>query len=94
VVAIIHGGISARRHHTEPAGQPAAPTPGSESPSYYLAQVKNVDAMLMGHSHLIFPSAAATSPGFNVQGVDKVKGIVNGVPLGDGEFSGASTWAW
>ncbi|MFS2002116.1 bifunctional 2',3'-cyclic-nucleotide 2'-phosphodiesterase/3'-nucleotidase [Duganella sp. CT11-25] len=69
VVAISHGGID---------GAPY--TPQMENANYYLAQVPGVDAMLIGHAHLPFPNAASTAPGFNLPGVDKVKGTVQGVP--------------
>jgi 2',3'-cyclic-nucleotide 2'-phosphodiesterase/3'-nucleotidase len=69
VVAISHGGID---------GAPY--TPEMENANYYLAQVPGVDAMLIGHAHLPFPNAASTVPGFNLPGVDKVKGTVRGVP--------------
>ena len=36
--------------------------------------------MLIGHSHQVFPNAASTVPQFNLPGVDKAKGLVNGVP--------------
>ena len=69
VVAISHGGID---------GAPY--TPDMENVNYYLAQVPGVDAMLIGHAHLPFPNAASTTPGFNLPGVDKVRGTVQGVP--------------
>jgi 2',3'-cyclic-nucleotide 2'-phosphodiesterase/3'-nucleotidase len=69
VVAISHGGID---------GAPY--TPDMENANYYLAQVPGVDAMLIGHAHLPFPNAASTAPGFNLPGVDKIKGTVRGVP--------------
>jgi 2',3'-cyclic-nucleotide 2'-phosphodiesterase/3'-nucleotidase len=69
VVAISHGGID---------GAPY--TPDMEDANYYLAQVPGVDAMLIGHAHLPFPNAASITPGFNLPGVDKVKGTVRGVP--------------
>ncbi|WP_394826040.1 5'-nucleotidase C-terminal domain-containing protein [Pendulispora albinea] len=82
VVAIIHGGISA---YTDTSKTPPAPTPvpysaDLESQAYYLAQVPGIDAMLMGHSHQVFPDKASTTPGFNVPNVDKDKGLVHGVP--------------
>jgi len=69
VVAIAHGGLD---------GAPYAPD--MENASYYLAQVPGIDAMLIGHTHQVFPNAAASAPEFSLPGVDKVKGTVHGVP--------------
>jgi 2',3'-cyclic-nucleotide 2'-phosphodiesterase/3'-nucleotidase len=51
-----------------------------ENGSYHLSKVAGVDAMLIGHSHQIFPNATSTVSQFNLPGVDKVAGTVNGVP--------------
>ena len=69
VVAISHGGLDASPY-----------TPAMENAGWYLAQVPGVDAMLLGHSHQLFPNAASTVPQFNLPGVDKAKGLVHGVP--------------
>jgi 2',3'-cyclic-nucleotide 2'-phosphodiesterase/3'-nucleotidase len=69
VVAISHGGLDASPY-----------TPQMENANWYLAQVPGVDAMLLGHSHQLFPNAASTAPQFQLPGVDKVKGLVHGVP--------------
>jgi 2',3'-cyclic-nucleotide 2'-phosphodiesterase/3'-nucleotidase len=69
VVAISHGGLDAAPY-----------TPSMENAGWYLAQVPGVDAMLLGHSHQLFPNAASTVPQFNLPGVDKTKGLVHGVP--------------
>ncbi|MBB3120121.1 bifunctional 2',3'-cyclic-nucleotide 2'-phosphodiesterase/3'-nucleotidase [Pseudoduganella violacea] len=69
VVAISHGGLD---------NSPYSPT--MENGNWYLSQVPGVDAMLIGHSHQVFPNATSTVPQFNLPGVDKVKGTVNGVP--------------
>ncbi len=69
VVAIAHGGLDASPY-----------TPQLENAGWYLAQVPGVDAMLLGHSHQIFPNAASTAPQFKLPGVDKEKGLVHGVP--------------
>jgi 2',3'-cyclic-nucleotide 2'-phosphodiesterase/3'-nucleotidase len=65
VVALIHSGLS------------AAPARGmDENAAAYLAQVTGVDAILAGHSHLVFPS-----PSFvNLPGVDVARGTIHGVP--------------
>ena len=69
VVAISHGGLD---------NSPYSPT--MENGNYYLSHVPGVDAMLIGHSHQLFPNAASTVPQFNLPGVDKARGLVNGVP--------------
>ena len=69
VVAISHGGLDA---------SPYSPT--MENGNYYLAQVPGVDAMLLGHSHLLFPNPASAVPQFNLPHVDKARGTVFGVP--------------
>ena len=69
VVAISHGGLD---------NSPYSPT--MENGNWYLSQVPGIDAMLIGHSHQVFPNAASTSPQFKLPGVDKAKGLVNGVP--------------
>jgi 2',3'-cyclic-nucleotide 2'-phosphodiesterase/3'-nucleotidase len=51
-----------------------------ENGNYYLAQVPGIDALLLGHAHLLFPNPTSTAPQFNLPGVDKVKGMVFGVP--------------
>ncbi len=69
VVAISHGGLDAT---------PYSPT--MENGSWHLAQVPGIDAMLIGHSHQVFPNAASAVPQFDLPGVDKAKGLVHGVP--------------
>ncbi|WEF34733.1 bifunctional 2',3'-cyclic-nucleotide 2'-phosphodiesterase/3'-nucleotidase [Pseudoduganella chitinolytica] len=69
VVAISHGGLD-----------DSDDTPTLENGSWHLARVPGVDALLIGHSHQVFPNAASTVPQFNLPGVDKAKGTVYGVP--------------
>jgi 2',3'-cyclic-nucleotide 2'-phosphodiesterase/3'-nucleotidase len=73
VVAISHGGLD---------DSPYSPT--MENGNYYLAELgsKNggIDALLLGHSHQLFPNPASTVAQFNLPQVDKVKGRVFGVP--------------
>jgi 2',3'-cyclic-nucleotide 2'-phosphodiesterase/3'-nucleotidase len=73
VVAISHGGLDA---------SPYSPT--MENGNYYLAQMSGqlggIDALLLGHSHQLFPNPASTAAQFNLPKVDKVKGRVFGVP--------------
>ncbi|WP_423371669.1 bifunctional 2',3'-cyclic-nucleotide 2'-phosphodiesterase/3'-nucleotidase [Burkholderia sp. LMG 32019] len=69
VVAISHGGLDN-----------SAYSPTMENGSWWLSKVTGIDAMLIGHSHQVFPDANSTVSQFNLPGVDKVKGTVNGVP--------------
>lgn len=67
VVAIAHSGISTKPY------DPAAKT---ENSSWYLADVPGIDVIMMGHSHLVFPSDTfADTPD-----VDVDKGTIKGVP--------------
>src|SRR5215475_7551618 len=65
VVALVHSGLS------------AVPARGmDENAAAYLAQVPGIDAILAGHSHLVFPD-----PSFaNLPGVDVARGTIRGVP--------------
>ncbi len=64
IVAIPHSGVS-----SEPYKK------GAENSTYYLADVKGIDAITFGHSHAVFPGK-----GFdNIQGVDNQKGTINGI---------------
>jgi 2',3'-cyclic-nucleotide 2'-phosphodiesterase/3'-nucleotidase len=69
VLAISHGGLDAAPY-----------SPAMENGNYYLAQVPGIDALLLGHSHALFPNPASTVPQFNLPQVDKAKGLVFGVP--------------
>ena len=69
VVVISHGGLDNSTY-----------TPTMENGSYHLSTVPGVDAMLIGHSHQVFPNATSTVAQFKLPGVDKVAGTVNGVP--------------
>ena len=77
VVALSHGGLDT-----------SAYSPKMENQSYHLSTT-GVDALLIGHAHLIFPKgketgAAALDPSFAAipaaAKVDAVNGFVNGVP--------------
>jgi 2',3'-cyclic-nucleotide 2'-phosphodiesterase/3'-nucleotidase len=73
VIAISHGGLD---------DSPYSPT--MENGNYYLAQQSSraggIDALLLGHSHQLFPNPSSTVAQFNLPQVDKVKGRVFGVP--------------
>jgi len=69
IVAISHAGLDG-----------AAYSPSMENGSLYLTEVPGIDALLLGHSHEVFPNAASKAAGFNLPEVDKVLGRVHGVP--------------
>jgi 2',3'-cyclic-nucleotide 2'-phosphodiesterase/3'-nucleotidase len=69
VIAISHGGLD---------DSPYSPT--MENGNYHLSKVPGIDAMLIGHSHQVFPNAASNVAQFKLPGVDKAAGLVNGVP--------------
>jgi 2',3'-cyclic-nucleotide 2'-phosphodiesterase/3'-nucleotidase len=88
VVALSHGGLDAA---------PYSPT--MENGSYYLTNT-GIDALMIGHSHLIFPKGKETGAA-NIDGsftafknalpagtVDEVNGIVNGIPTVMGQSWG------
>lgn len=77
VIAISHGGLDNSTY-----------LPSMENGNYHLSLVPGIDAMLIGHSHQIFPNATSTAAQFNLPGVDKVKGLVNGVPTVMANFWG------
>ena len=77
IVVISHGGLDNSTY-----------SPTMENGSYHLSKVAGVDAMLIGHSHQIFPNATSTVAQFNLPGVDKATGMVNGVPTVMGNFWG------
>jgi 2',3'-cyclic-nucleotide 2'-phosphodiesterase/3'-nucleotidase len=65
VVALCHSGVSRK-----------APQPGEENAALALAAVGGVDAMFLGHQHLLLPG-----PDFSgIEGVDIAKGALLGAP--------------
>ena len=50
-----------------------------ENATYHLSKVAGIDAIMFGHAHNTFPGGKAYN-GFEAQGVDNVKGSINGVP--------------
>ncbi|GGC98400.1 bifunctional metallophosphatase/5'-nucleotidase [Undibacterium terreum] len=77
VVAISHGGLDDAPYEAT-----------MENGNYYLAQVPGIDAMLIGHSHQVFPNSASTVAQFNLPGIDKSRGLVHGVPTVMANFWG------
>ena len=74
VIALSHSGIGA-----------ADWTEGMENASVPLAMVEGIDAIMTGHSHLVFPGPAFE--GF--AGVDAVAGTLHGKPAAMGGFWGS-----
>lgn len=70
VVALSHSGVD--------------PSPASstmENASWYLSQVPGIDAIILGHSHDVFPNPGVSTSVFNAMpGVDNTNGLINGVP--------------
>ena len=64
VVAIPHSGISS-----------ATRSGMEEQATYYLSEVPDIDAIMFGHSHRVFPSDNYA----DIDGVDLVNGTINGV---------------
>ncbi len=65
IVALSHSGMGAQQH-----------TPGMENASVPLARVDGIDAVMTGHSHLVFPGEDFA--GF--AGVDAAEGTIEGKP--------------
>ena len=70
VVALSHGGLD-----------PGPLSAGMENASWHLSQVEGIDALVLGHSHDVFPNPGVASSVFNTMAdVDNTKGLVNGRP--------------
>lgn len=54
------------------------PAPMDANVSYALAQIPQVDVVLCGHMHHNFPNQDTTRPYYNLPGVDKKTGLING----------------
>lgn len=65
IIVIAHSGLS-----TDPYKLMA------ENSVYYLSEVKDVDAILFGHAHSLFPGKDFE----NIPGINVNKGLINGVP--------------
>jgi 2',3'-cyclic-nucleotide 2'-phosphodiesterase/3'-nucleotidase len=53
-----------------------------ENASYYLTQIKGIDAVLTGHQHKKFPALPNTTPDYkDGNGFDNTKGTINGIPV-------------
>ena len=78
VIALVHGGINAAPY-----------SPEMENAAWHLAGVPGIDAMLLGHSHDIFPNPNdAKSRYAHMPEVDNERGFVRGVPAVMGNYYG------
>ena len=78
VVALIHGGID-----TRPYG------PDTENAGWHLAAVPGIDAILLGHSHQIFPEPGNPKARYaHLPEVDNDRGFIRGVPAVMGNYYG------
>ncbi len=74
IIALSHSGIGAADH-----------SDGMENASVPLAQVDGIDALMTGHSHLVFPSPAYA----DFAAVDAEAGTIHGKPATMGGFWGS-----
>jgi len=78
VIALVHGGID-----TSPY------SPMTENGGWHVAGVPGIDAVLLGHSHQIFPSPADPKARYaQLPEVDNARGFVRGVPAVMGNYYG------
>jgi len=78
VIAISHGGID-----------PSPYSDTMENANWHLSKVPNIDAILLGHSHDIFPSPTNPKSRFNtMENVDNSRGNINNIPAVMGNFWG------
>jgi 2',3'-cyclic-nucleotide 2'-phosphodiesterase / 3'-nucleotidase / 5'-nucleotidase len=85
VVAMTHSGFSGNKEN-------------SEDVIYALSEVKGIDAITFSHTHKLFPAKDLKSldglfkgaDGQPLQGVDNVKGTINGVPAVQAGYGGGS----
>ncbi|MBC9130261.1 bifunctional 2',3'-cyclic-nucleotide 2'-phosphodiesterase/3'-nucleotidase [Frischella sp. Ac13] len=65
IIVIAHSGLSSEPYKLM-----------AENSVYYLSTVKDIDAILFGHTHSIFPGKNFN----NIAGIDNHNGLVNGIP--------------
>lgn len=65
IIAIAHSGLSSEPYKLM-----------AENSVYYLSTVKDIDAILFGHTHSIFPGKNFN----NIAGIDNHNGLINGIP--------------
>lgn len=76
IVAVPHSGIDLTEQ------------PNQENAVYALSKVNGIDAILFGHSHKVFPSTQPEKDGWVGNGIDNIKGTINGVPAVEAGFWG------
>ncbi len=74
VIALSHSGISSEPSHE-----------GQANSALHLAGVDGIDALVTGHSHLVFPSEAYA----DIEGIDLAAGTLQGKPATMGGFWGS-----
>ncbi|PIB24205.1 2',3'-cyclic-nucleotide 2'-phosphodiesterase [Amylibacter kogurei] len=74
IIALSHSGIGSANH-----------TDGMENASVPLAEIDGIDALMTGHSHLVFPSEKYA----DFAGVDAAQGTIHGKPAAMGGFWGS-----
>ncbi|HET9033794.1 MAG TPA: bifunctional 2',3'-cyclic-nucleotide 2'-phosphodiesterase/3'-nucleotidase [Dokdonella sp.] len=80
IIAISHGGIDTRPY-----------TENMENAGWYLAEVPDIDVLLMGHSHQVFPDPGNESSRYNgLPAVDNERGFIHGKPAVMGNMWGKS----
>jgi len=78
VIALVHGGIDTSPYSSK-----------TENGGWHVAGVPGIDAVLLGHSHQIFPSPADPKARYaQLAEVDNARGFVRGVPAVMGNYYG------
>jgi 2',3'-cyclic-nucleotide 2'-phosphodiesterase/3'-nucleotidase len=78
VIALVHGGIDTSPYSAR-----------TENGGWHVAGVPGIDAILLGHSHQIFPKPADAKARYaNLPEVDNARGFVRGVPAVMGNYYG------
>lgn len=66
IIALAHSGIDSSPKNSDSA---------RENAGYYLAQLDGIDALLLGHQHLLFPGNFE-----GIDGIDNERGLIHGTP--------------
>lgn len=81
VIALVHGGIDASPYSAQK----------TENAGWHLAGVAGIDALLLGHSHNVFPNPNDPKSSYaHVKEVDNQRGLIRGVPAVMGNYYGKS----
>ena len=80
IIALTHGGIDTREYSDQ-----------MENAGWYLAEVPDIDVVLMGHSHQVFPDPGNAKSRYNdLPDVDNERGFIHGKPAVMGNMWGKS----